>query len=80
MVARFLYRLVSLIFFATALLCWFLVIGGLVVQFGAQGFNLEAFCMSIMSAVLAFLAHQASIEAWRAARTHRRDPLWSHYP
>ena len=80
MVARFLYRVVSVLFMLVACIWWALAAAGLIAQIGASEFNVQAFAVSILSVVFAFMAHQASIEAWRAARTYYRDPLWSNYP
>jgi hypothetical protein len=80
MVARFLYRLASLFFFVLALMCWLLTAFAVYAQLSANGFNPQAFFIGVMSPVFAFIAHQASIEAWRAARIRYRSPLWRDYP
>ena len=80
MVARFLYRLASLFFFVLALVCWLVTVVAIAVQIMGPGFNLGAFCTGILMPFMAFMMHQISIEAWRAARTYYRDPLWSNYP
>jgi hypothetical protein len=80
MVARFLYRLASLFFLMLALASWLMTTVALVAQFKGPGFHLEAFCAGIVMPIMAFMMHQCSIEAWRAARYHRYDPLWRDYP
>ena len=80
MVARFLYRLASLLFFALALICWLVTAVAIAAQIWGPGFNLGAFCTALWMPFMAFMMHQISIEAWRAARTYYRDPLWSNYP
>ena len=80
MVARFLYRLVSLFFLALALVAWAMAAVALVVQFKAPGFDLQAFCAGIVMPIMAFMMHQCSIDAWRAARYRRHDTLWRDYP
>jgi hypothetical protein len=80
MVARFLYRLVSLVFFAIALVCWLVTVIAITVHLMGAGFNLGAFFAAVMMPIMAFAMHQCSIEAWRAARTYCHDPRWSHYP
>jgi hypothetical protein len=78
MVARFLYRTVSLFFFLGAIICWLGGVGGFLLQFAAPSFHLELFCFSVWAFVLAFFLWQARGDAWRAARYHRYDP--SRYP
>jgi hypothetical protein len=80
MVARFLYRLVSLVLFLGGIACWLIGAGAIVVQVQAQGFDLTAFFVSIWAFVMALMAMQCSTEAWQAARRHRHDPLWWDYP
>jgi hypothetical protein len=70
MVARFLYRLVSLIFFLGAILCWFMGLGGFLLQLTGRGFDLQAFVLSVWAFVLAFFLWEARRDAWRAARIH----------
>jgi hypothetical protein len=70
MVARFIYRLVSLIFVLVTLLCWLIGVGAIAVQFTAHGPDLTAFCVSIWAFVMASMTMLASTEAWRAARYH----------
>jgi hypothetical protein len=69
MVARFLYRLVSLFFLLAGVGCY---LTGAVLTVGqlAHGLRLDASLLSIWAFVLAPLLTQSSGEAWRAARDH----------
>jgi hypothetical protein len=82
MVARFIYRLISLFFFLGAIACWLGDIGGFLLRFAAPSFHLELFLYCVWAFVLAFFLWECRGEAWRAARYHRHDPLslWRHYP
>jgi hypothetical protein len=79
MVARFLYRLVSLFFFLASLTCWGIGLVGLYMQIVAAEFHLSLCAVSVWAFILAFMMMQASGDAWRTAR-YRHPHLWSHYP
>ena len=70
MMARFLYRVVALVFLLLAIALWLGGCAGIIVQFSAQGFHLSAFALSIVAFVLSMMMMDASNEAWRAARIH----------
>jgi hypothetical protein len=80
MVARFLYRLVSLFFLALALVSWLMAAAEFVALWKAPGFDVGAFGTATVMPIMAFMMHQCSIEAWRAGRYRRYDPLWRDYP
>jgi hypothetical protein len=69
MVARFLYRLVSLFFLLAGAACW---LTGAVLTVGqlTHGLHLHAFVLTVWAFVLGPLLIQSSGEAWRAARDH----------
>ena len=80
MVARFLYRLVSLFFFVLAGVFWLVWIAAIFAQLKAQTVILEGFFVGIISPIIAFVLHQCANEAWRAARTYYHDdPHWREY-
>ena len=69
MIARFMYRLVSLFFLVAGLACWatgFVLTAG---QF-LHGFSPQVLALTIWAFVLGPLLLQSSGEAWRAARDH----------
>jgi hypothetical protein len=68
-VARFLYRLVSLFFLVAGIGCW---LTGALLTVGQffHGPHLDTFILTIWAFVLGPLLLQSSGEAWRAARDH----------
>jgi hypothetical protein len=69
MVARLLYRLVSLFFLVGGIASW---LAGAVLTVGqlVHGLHLHAFVLTVWAFVLGPLLMQSSGEAWRAARSH----------
>jgi hypothetical protein len=70
MVARLLYRSVSVFFCLGAIVLWLMGISGILLQLTGQGFHLEMFLYSVWAFILAFFLWEARGEAWRAARYH----------
>lgn len=71
MIARFLYRVVAVVFFLVAMFCWATGLACIVAQL--SGFHPEYIPMALWAVLFAFLASMCSSEAWRAGRY---DPLY----
>jgi hypothetical protein len=70
MVARLLYRLVSLFFLLASIVCFGVGIIGVVLQLTAHGPDLVLIAETVWAFVMGPMFMQSSGEAWRAARYH----------
>jgi hypothetical protein len=70
MVARLLYRLVSLFFLLAGIVCFGVGIIGIVLQLTAHGPDLVLIAETVWAFVMGPMLMQSSGEAWRAARCH----------
>jgi hypothetical protein len=70
MVARLLYRLVSLFFLLASIVCFGIGIIGIVLQITAHGPDLILIAETVWAFVMGPILMRSSREAWRAVRYH----------